>query len=91
MVFQSPMGNLEAGGGIVTSSLEHQSGAKQTDYLGNGHYFVLGLNHFTSAKTSIFLRGRRFEENLARHGGDNSNSAIQSDSYSLGFGLNIWL
>ncbi len=91
LVFSAPVGNLEAGFGMLASRLDYQSGLEQASLLGSGMYYSLGVNYFLSGNVSFFGQARQYAENLVYNSGSADISSIQTDSRSIGFGFSVWL
>lgn len=91
LVFSSPVGNMEAGGGFSGSRLDYQRQLDNADLLGSGYFYTLGLNYFISSRVSFFGTGRLYRENLVRSGGNAEIESIRTDTSNLGVGFNIWL
>jgi hypothetical protein len=91
LVFSSPIGNVEAGGGVIGSRMEYQMKLDNSDFLGSGYFYSLGLNYFFSQRVSFYAQGRVVNENLVRNGGSSEIENIKSKTSSVGLGFSIWL
>ncbi|MGE0172769.1 MAG: hypothetical protein AB7T49_08290 [Oligoflexales bacterium] len=91
LVFSSPIGNVEAGGGVLGSKMEYQMKLLNSDFLGSGYFYSLGLNYFFSQRVSLYGQGRVFNENLVRNGGSSEIENIKSKTSNIGLGFSIWL
>jgi hypothetical protein len=91
LVFSSPIGNVEVGGGVIGSRMEYQMKLDNADYLGSGVYYSLGLNYFFSQRVSLFGGGKIIKENLVRNGGSSKIENIKTETSNIGLGFSIWL
>ena len=91
LVFSSPIGNMEAGGGFTASKLDYTKQLDTADYLGSGYFYTLGINYFLSPKVSFFGNGKVYRENMVRNGGSSSIENIKTKTSGLGFGFSLWI
>lgn len=91
VVFSSPIGNMEAGGGVIASSMDYTRLLENADFLGSGYYYTLGLNYFLSQRVSFFGQGKMIRENFVRSGGSSTIENIKSDTSNASFGFSLWL
>ena len=90
-VFSSPIGNVEAGGGVIGSYTNYQREMERANYLGSGFYYSLGINYFVSSKISIFSNCKIFQENLVRSAGSTSVENIRTETTGIGMGFSVWI
>ena len=91
LVFQSPIGNLEAGAGIIGSRFDFQRKLEDASFYGSGLYYLLGWNYFLTYQVSVFGVAKVTTEHFERNSGSTSISGVDADMTSLGFGFDIWL
>lgn len=91
VVFSSPIGNMEAGGGVTASTMDYTRLLENSDFLGSGYYYTLGLNYFLSQRVSVFGHGKMIRENLVRNGGSSQIENIKTKTNNAGIGFSLWL
>jgi len=91
LVFAAPIGNMEAGGGMLASNTTYQRMLDNADFLGSGYYYTLGLNYFFSSRVSFFVNGKSIRENHVRNGGNSSVENIRTETNGFGMGFSFWL
>lgn len=91
LIFSAPVGNLEAGAGVVASRLDYNSGVTQAGLYGSGMNFSLGMNYYLSGNISFYGQVRQLRENLVHNTGSANMDNIYTDSRTMGFGVSIWL
>ena len=91
LVFASPVGNMEAGGGAIASKYDYQRELYNADFLGSGYYYSLGINHFISSKVSFFAYGKSNIENLTRNAGNSEIESIRVNTRGASVGFKLWL
>ncbi len=91
LVFSSPIGNLEAGLGLIGSKLDYQKQLESATFYGNGTYYSLGVNYFLSSRVSVFGQIKIQEEHLVKNGGVSSVKSIDSNTSGAGLGFRIWM
>ena len=91
LVFSSPIGNVEAGGGMIASYTNYQHDMERADYIGSGYYYSLGVNYFLSSKVSIFTDCKLFQENMVRSDGAATIESIHTDTTGVELGFSVWI
>lgn len=91
LIFSAPVGNLEAGAGVVASRVDYHSDRGQAGLYGSGMNFSLGMNYYLSSNVSFYGKVRQLRENLVHNSGSAEMDNIYTDSRSMGFGVSIWL
>ncbi len=91
LVFQSPVANLQIGGGVLASSMDYQRGIELSEFYGSGVYYNLGMNYYISSKVSIFGVAKQNDENLVRSSGNNGVEQIKAKTTSMGLGFKVWM
>ena len=91
LIFSSPLGNLEAGGGVVGSRYDYQRKLEDASFYGSGLYYTLGWNYFMTSQVSVSGNAKITNEHLNRNGGSTSIDNMDTDLTSLGLGFTIWL
>jgi len=91
LVFGSPLGNLEAGVGMLGAKLDYQRELESATFYGSGFGYYLGINYFISTKVSFFGQINVNEEHLVRNGGYSIVNAIDTSTSGAGLGFRIWM
>jgi hypothetical protein len=91
LVFFSPIGNVEIGGGALGSLVDIQDQLTRATYTGRGYFYTLGLNYFMNNSVSLFMQAKLINENLLRDRGTSLYDNIKTEMTSGGIGCNIWL
>lgn len=91
LAFDSPIGNLEAGGGMSVSKMDYRQRLEASEFYGSGYFYTLGVNYFLSQRVSFFSHGRINYENLVRNSGSEVVENIKSQTRGLGVGFSLWL
>lgn len=89
--FESPVVNLELGGGVTGSSMQYTSSADQGSFYGSGFYYSLGLNYFTSQRVSFCYEAKFSNEHLVKSSGSTDISYIDTSMTSMSLGFRLWL
>ena len=90
-VFESPLGNLEAGAGALGSRLDYQKAAEFASYYGSGTYYTMGVNYFMTPSVSVFGQAKMFQENLVRTSGPESLGDFRTNTTAVGAGFSLWI
>lgn len=89
--FLSPIGNLEAGGGVLGGRYDYQKQLENASFYSSGMYYSLGVNYFLSSRVSIYAEGKMNREHMGRDGGSAVTTDMDSDATQMGAGFRIWL
>ena len=90
-VFQSPVANLQVGGGVLASSMDLQRDGELSEYYGSGVYYNLGLNYYLNSKVSVFGVAKQNDENYVKSSGASAIDQIKAKTTSMGLGFKVWL
>ena len=52
--FESPLGNLNLGGGFLASRLDYQKKLENAGFYGSGMFYSFGWNYFMTSQVSVF-------------------------------------
>lgn len=89
--FLAPVGNLEAGAGLLGSRLDYQKQLENASFYGSGYYTSLGLNYYMNSRVSLYFEAKMNQENLVRSSGSSVTTNMQSGTTLMGLGFRIWL
>jgi hypothetical protein len=89
--FLAPVGNLEAGAGLLGSRLDYQKQLENASFYGSGYYTSLGLNYYMNSRVSVYFEAKMNQENLVRSSGSSVTTNMQSGTTLMGAGFRIWL
>lgn len=88
--FYAPLGNLQLGGGLLASRLDHRDGSDSANSYGSGYFYNAGYNYFLSNMVSIYLDARKSEERLVNNSSENLPKSLKTDMSEAGLGFKIW-
>jgi hypothetical protein len=91
LTFSAPLGNLQMGGGLVTSRLDYLNGGDTSGYYGSGYYYGLGYNYFLSSGVSFNAQVRQSQEHLVRNSGAKAVTSMDMAMRGVSLGFDIWL
>jgi hypothetical protein len=91
LVFQSPIGNLEGGAGVIGGRYDFQRQLEDAAFYSSGMYYTLAWNYYISYQVSVFGNAKLSYEHMERNSGSTSVSSIDSATTALGLGFSIWL
>ena len=89
--FESPVCNLELGGGLLGSSMQYTAGADRGSFYGSGIYYSLGLNYFTSERVSFYYEAKFSNEHLVKSTGSTQVQSIDTSMTGMSLGFRLWL
>lgn len=89
--FNSPIVNLELGGGALASSYVYRYRVGEARFAGSGKYYLIGMTRFLTSRVSVFARGQENHENLTRSSGSPDFDQLLGNTRGISFGVNLWL
>lgn len=89
--FLAPVGNLEAGAGLLGSRLDYQKQLENASFYGSGMYYSLGMNYYMNSQVSVYFEAKMNQEHLVRSSGSSSVGSMDSSTTLMGAGFRIWL
>jgi hypothetical protein len=91
LVFDSPIGNLEAGVGASLLRTDYRRVLENSSYVGSGTFYTVGGNYFLSSQLSVFATGRAYQEHFMRNGGSATVRSVDTNTTAVSLGFRIWL